>query len=421
MQVHTGNPMRIVYIVSQFPNLTETFIAREITEIMCTGSKVIICTLRPIPQKDRPLGLEVKGAQTLRVPLNILTLFIAQIRALVIFPADYIRFWGEVIVAGFQKPKRFFHLIYLLAESAWLARQLDSYDIQYIHAHFLHSEAVVARWLGIMLRIPYGITTHTSNILLAQDLVRRVMIEAQVRVGDTTQTLNVYEKVSGLSGKLIRNGINLDAFPIHQLPKGSCDNQSRTILATGTLLPPKGFHVLIKACALLHDQGLSFRCRIIGEGPERQRLEELILLNGLQNQIELPGAFPFNTLIEEYKKAAVFVMPSVMTPSGSDGLPTVLIEAMATGVPVIGTRLAGIPDLVHHRETGMMSEPEDAKQLADCISELFTDKGLCQKIATNGRTLIETEYNLQKNVESLLHMMELAITSSQDQRNNPKK
>ena len=190
--------MRIAYIVSQYPSLTETFIAREMAQVVHTGHAVTICILRPMPRRDGPPGLEVKGAQTLRVSLDILSLFVAQIRALVNFPADYLRLWGEVVVAGIKKPSRALHLIYLLVASVWFAQQLIGCNIQYIHAHFLHSEAVVARWLGAMLHLPYGITAHVSSIQLGQDLIRQVMFDAKLLSRGYDPNLESLSRVIGM-------------------------------------------------------------------------------------------------------------------------------------------------------------------------------------------------------------------------------
>jgi glycosyltransferase involved in cell wall biosynthesis len=119
----------------------------------------------------------------------------------------------------------------------------------------------------------------------------------------------------------------LDDFPIRIAP--SPHYSERILLAVGALIDKKGFDILLKACGLLKQRRLAFKCRIIGEGPERVRLESLVRALSLEDVVEIPGSLPFSGLKKEYSQAALFVMPSKVTPNDSDGLPTVLIESMA--------------------------------------------------------------------------------------------
>jgi glycosyltransferase involved in cell wall biosynthesis len=181
------------------------------------------------------------------------------------------------------------------------------------------------------------------------------------------------------------------------------------MLAVGSLVHPKGFHVLVQACALLRKQGIPFKCRIVGEGYERRNLVRLARDLSIEDAVDMAGALPFRAVRELYRLATVFVMPSVPSPKGSDGLPTVLIEAMALGTPVVASNHAGIPDLVRHRETGLLVKPGGPEALAECIIELLTDSGLRGRLALNGRRLIEAEFDLQHNVAELVRLMEQSV------------
>ena len=408
--------MKIAYVVSQFPNLTETFVAREIEQVVTSGHEATICILRPQPEEG-PTGQDIPQARKIRVKVVRPSSFIAQLLILYRHPKQFGRTWLEVAYVLLRKPSRVLHAVYLALAAAWLAVRLEREGINYIHAHFLHSEAIVARWLAKFLQVPYGITSHVSSTWQERGLLKKVVTEASILVGDTTETIKLFDELYGREGVLLRNGIKIDAFQF--LPEERRDVQEPPlILAAGYFFRKKGFHVLIETCALLRRRGLSFRCRIIGEGEERSNLERLVSQHDLGDCVEIPGALPFTQLREQYEQATVFVMPSIPSSFGSDGLPTVLIENMALGIPVVGTDLAGIPDLVRHRQTGMLAAVGNAESLADCLAEVLTDQDLRKSLALNGRDLIENEFDLRKNIERLVHLVETCTDSHFNRRRN---
>lgn len=201
---------------------------------------------------------------------------------------------------------------------------------------------------------------------------------------------------------IIRNGLNLADFSFRE-PDAKPPNPP-VILAIGSFLDPKGFDILIQACGRLQHQGIPFICRIIGDGEERPRLERLVQDLGLGGVVQMPGAFPFEQLKAEFLGATVFAMPSKDSPDGSDGLPTVLIESMAFGLPVVATRKAGIPDLVRDGETGLLVEPNDTDSLATGLASLLGDEELRSRLCQGGRKLVEQEFDIHKSVSQLLHL-----------------
>lgn len=399
--------MKIVYIVSQFPCLTETFVAREIQQIAALGHPVTICALRP-QAAGGPQGLSVPEARLLRVRPNGTLLWVAPLWALLKNFRAYVSTLAEALVAMVRKPQRAFHVFYVWLSAVWLAYTLRSDSIEYVHGHFLHNEALATMWLARLLAVPYGITAHVASIRHERGLMRKVVQGAALLAGDTEQTLAVYQELAGRPAELIRNGIDVQDFSFSEHtalpPEGKA-----LVLAVGSLLPPKGFDVLVRACAVLHQRGLPFHCRIIGEGIERPNLEALIQENGLGGVVDMPGALKFEALKEQYRQASLLVMPSIPSPAGSDGLPTVLIEAVAYGLPVIGTRHAGLPDLVRHQQTGLLAEPGNVQMLAEYIQTYLTDSALRSRMALNGRALVEREFDLRANCSHLADLMQQAI------------
>src|SRR5437867_12293544 len=179
------------------------------------------------------------------------------------------------------------------------------------------------------------------------------------------------------------------------------------IVAVGRLIVKKGFADLVRACRLLMERGKSFRCAIIGEGPLEQELGEQINQLGLQNCVELPGAKPQHEIREYLAAASVFVLPSVIDPDGSmDNLPTVIMEAMAAGLPVISTATGGIPEMVIQNETGFLVPPGDAVALAGAIERQFDEIGLAERLGERGFQRSRELVSIENNVRFLLALID---------------
>jgi glycosyltransferase involved in cell wall biosynthesis len=174
------------------------------------------------------------------------------------------------------------------------------------------------------------------------------------------------------------------------------------IVAIGRLIAKKGFADLIRACALLVERERSFRCEIFGEGPLENQLRRQIEDLGLQERIQLPGLKPQHALRTRLAGASVFVLPSVPEADGGmDNLPTVIMEAMATGLPVVSTRIGGIPEMVVENETGFLVPPGDVVALADAVEKMTSDQSLGQRLGQVGYERAQTLFSIEKNVREL--------------------
>ena len=201
----------------------------------------------------------------------------------------------------------------------------------------------------------------------------------------------------------IYNGLDLAEF-------GRADFSSTPplIIAVGRLIPKKGFGDLIRACALLLERGKSFRCEIIGEGPLENQLRGQIDELRLQNNVELPGAKPQTQLRRRLAAANVFVLPSVIDPDGGmDNLPTVIMEAMATGLPVVSTNIGGIPEMVIENETGFLVQPGDAAAMADAIERVINDHSSAARLGHSGHERARALFSIEKNVRELCALLTL--------------
>ena len=163
---------------------------------------------------------------------------------------------------------------------------------------------------------------------------------------------------------------------------------------------------MIRACALVAEHGKSFRCEIIGEGPLENDLRDEIEQRDLKRYVILPGAKPQSQLRRGLAAANVFVLPSVIDPDGGmDNLPTVIMEAMATGLPVVSTNIGGIPEMVIENETGFLVQPGDAVAMADAINKIIGDTSVARRLGQSGYERARTLFSIDKNVRDLCALM----------------
>jgi glycosyltransferase involved in cell wall biosynthesis len=219
---------------------------------------------------------------------------------------------------------------------------------------------------------------------------RAKLIQSSIPSGaDRPQVLRLY------------NGIDLDQFN----PKANRVLESgRTplILSVGRLVEKKGFEDLIRACGILRDKGLNFRCEIIGKGPREAAIRELIAQLNLNDHVRLLGAKPQDDVVAIYEQATVFALPCIVAEDGNrDGLPTVLLEAMAMGLPTVSTNLTGVPEIIDDESTGFLVPPQDPPALASALTRLLSEMALCKSMGDAARIKVAREFDLRRNVSTL--------------------
>ncbi len=410
--------MKIAYMVSWYPTLNDTFVVREIGEIARAGHEVRVCVLKPGRPAANAHPVAIDGVAITQMSLRPVGLVAGVLLAFGGAPTAFLRCLWEATRAATRQPARGGHYFYVFAAAAWFSRHDVVIGTAYVHAHFLHVGALAARWLARMLGMPYGLTAHTSRVRLAWQLMADVVGGADVCAADTIEAADLLARMNGKSPTLIRNGLDLSEATYREraVTKIATAARRSTILAVGTLIEPKGFHVLIEACRMLQRSHTAFVCRIIGDGVERPFLESLgrELLDA--GRLEMPGTLPIRELMIEYARASVFVMPSVASAVGTDGLPTVIIEAMAHGIPVIASRHAAIPELVRDGVTGTLVPPADPAALAQALRAALEGDGGTSEMCRRARRVVEEEFDLKRNAASLLGLVSAAVQTPRGRR-----
>jgi glycosyltransferase involved in cell wall biosynthesis len=282
--------------------------------------------------------------------------------------------------------------------------------VQLLHSHFAWLSGAAAWISARLLGLPFTVTVHAYDVYsYTNDLLRLVSSQAThvVAISEyNRQQVAALGTCPAQAISVIHCGVNLAQLqgqPQRQVE--SPDSEPLRLLSVGSLVAKKGHTHLITACHLLRQRGLSFTCTIIGGGPDEPTLRQQIQTYGLQNQVKLLGARPHPEIVAAYHQHDLFVLASVVTPDGDrDGIPVVLMEAGAVGLPLISTQVSGIPELVRHGQTGWLVPPGDTAALADAIAALDADPALRACLGQNARALVEAEFAIESNA---LHLAAL--------------
>lgn len=396
--------MKYLNIVSAFPVITETFIYREIRIAQQMGCEVVIASLRG-SQSTREAGdFSDLRSSLIRIKLFSIATLAGALR--LVFQKPQVA-WRQLrlVLSTFPDLGSLWKLAYIFLASLGLAARLRNSGISLIRANFLHSEAVASMFVSQWLEIPYNFTCHTVKTYYPDPVIREVIQSASLVLANILQVKQFLLSLGAapLQVHLIRNGVSLQQFPM-RLREPEVDLP--VILAVGRFDYRKGFHVLISACGVLRDEGVRFRCVLAGDGDERSDLMERRKTLALEDRVEMPGSLGFTEVQRWYQCATLLAVPSVVSPDGStDGLPTVIIEAFAQGVPVVGTSTAGIPEAIQNGVNGFTVAPGSARDLANRVKELLGDADLRRKFAREARQTAEREFDLDRNVKQLVELM----------------
>jgi glycosyltransferase involved in cell wall biosynthesis len=395
---------RIAYILGSFPYLTTTFIDREIMEAKRQGADLVLVSIRsPAPFKMRPEVEELARETEYILPVPWLRFLGANLYFLLARPWSY---WSTLFYLLTRRHetvgawvKTFLHF----AEGVWAAALLRRKHVDHIHAHFADRAAIVALVASRLLRVPYSLTAHANDIYVSPVLLKEKIANAKFATTCTGYNKAYLERVTGRTVELVYHGLDLAAIAPPDAP--SQNDHPALILSVGQLKEKKGFPYLIKACHWLKDQGYDFRCEIVGAGPQRGDLENLIADLKLQDTVILRGALPNAEVMRKYTQATLFVLPCVLAKDGDrDGIPNVLLEALLHQVPVISTRLSGIPEVVQDEVTGLLVESGDEEAVAKAIARLLDAPQLRKRLAQEGCRQVREKFDIQANVGRLVEL-----------------
>ena len=397
--------MRLGYLYSRYPVLSQTFCDAEMLELERRGHEIVLASLY-LPKT--PLRHEYLAK--LRTSIHYapssrdLDRLAKKAKLLGRWPYGLVRRHEEKYGAEYKAALR-------ARNALFFVDLFKREQVPHFHVHFANRAAHTATFVKALSGIPFSITAHGQDFMsdLGNDeLLRELCVSAEFVGAETDYSRDMLAaRCPESRDKIFRvyNGIDLSRFPEPQTNQTSPG--PIRILSTGRLVPFKGFDILIDACAQLQNRGLNFACEIIGDGPLREDLEERVVQRNLLERIHFAGEQSQNYVLRALRNADIFVLASKVDERGaSDIFPTVIAEAMASGKPVVSTTVAGIPELVANGETGILVPPHDSDALADAVERIARDENLRRDFGRAGRLRIEQKFTIEKTIEPLLERFE---------------
>lgn len=390
---------RIGYVLKVYPRFSETFVVTEILAREAAGADLRIYAMRPTTDaRFHPELARVKAPVTW-VPR----------------PTNANRFWQQV-TASIKDPEILANFAAILpelteleasdvAQGVALAQKAKADGITHLHAHFASLAGRMAWVASKLTGIPYTVTTHAKDIF--HESVNPVWLRRIC--GDAAQVLAISRFNEGylqrvLTGTganlvLLYNALELSRF---EYMKPSLPTGKLKIAAVGRFVPKKGFRELLDAATILAERGVDFSLTLGGDGELEEELRQKVEQLGLTEQVTMPGPLTQEEVRQLLRSNHVFVAPCVPADDGNmDGLPTVVLEAMACGAPVITTAVTGLPEVVHDGETGLLLEPGDVPALADALASIARGDVDTPALAEAARKLIEQNFDSTLQAQTL--------------------
>ncbi len=344
--------------------------------------------------------------RTLYAPPSFsLRLALAQLIAAIRHPVGYLSALRIVISRSLRSPAEVRQLASSLLIAGYFAVKIGR-SVRHVHGHFATKPATVSWLLAEILSVGYSLSCHARDIFAGQALALSTKIAEAEFVTVCTdyarqRLLREHRLVAEGKLYLIYHGLDVRRF----VPSSSPQAKPRIILSVGRLVEKKGFPFLLRAASLLQSRGAEFRLLIVGDGPEREDLLRLSVGLGLQDSVEFLGTLAQREVLELYNQASVFALASVVATDGDrDGLPNVLLEALAVGIPTVASNLSAIPELIEPHKTGLLATPGDARDLADKLEMALYDEEFRDRVSLLGREEVCRYFDVNRNVAALAEL-----------------
>jgi len=400
---------RVAYIVSRFPHLPETFILREIDELKKHGIEV---SLFPLLRNNEPVyhsQAEAWMEQAHFTPFISLAIVAANLYYLFRHPLKYLGLWTFTLWFSLPSPPLLVFIPGVLAKASYFARVMQQSGVDHVHAHFATHPTAAALMINWLTDIPYSFTAHAHDIFVDTAMLCAKLKRAAFVVSISKFNKQLMRKLCPAVPEnkihVVHCGVDPQRFRPAPRPANRTPWQ---LLCVASLQEYKGQRYLIKACSILRKQGLDFECRLVGRGRDQPKLEQQIVESGLSDRVHLLGPKSQDEVADLVASADVFVLPSVVQSNGKmEGIPVVLMEAMASELPVVSTQISGIPELIEDGVSGLLIPPRDARALADALSALYHNRVKAAAMGRRGREKVLAEFILADNVT---HLSELFST-----------
>jgi len=387
----------LAYLVSRYPAVSHTFILREVAQLRGLGHTIHTASINP---PDR--SLDAMDDAERNEALNTYCVKAHGLRGAL----GAVAFWARraprrlanTLLRGIQLEGGLKGFAYAV-ESAMVARWMQDHKLQHLHVHFGNAGATVGVLVKNLRPCHLSYTIHGpdefDNVPCQHLALKMHEADAVVCISQfaRSQLMRISQPADCPKFQVCRLGVNPANFPWISPATGVTRLR---LLCVGRLTPAKCQVLLVQACAQLEQRGVDFSLTVVGEGPDRGRMESAIAQYKLADRVHLTGALTQEGVRRALDQADIFVLPSL-----AEGIPVVLIEAMSSGVPCISTPVNGIPELIEHGQTGLLATPGDVDSLTDQLQRLASSQSDRIRIAEAARIKIEASFDLDRNVRSL--------------------
>jgi glycosyltransferase involved in cell wall biosynthesis len=413
----TGCGRHLVVILRSFPRLSQTFVLQE---ILCLERLGFELEIHAITHPREPVTQE--QVARVKAPVRYLTgaggrppaAVADHARVLAGRPLRYLRTAGFVLRRrdldrGYRTASRLVCFHHAVRIAATLRRSAGT--THQVHSHFAHDPTLIAMLVNRLTGVPFSFTAHARDLyqLPPRTLAERIAGATAV-VTCCEANLRYLESVAAPAHRrklrLVHHGVDLSAFRPHRPSRP--DGRAPLVVSAGRLVEKKGFDDLLRACRLVLDRGVALRLVVYGDGPLRTSLLELADALQLGPHVTLPGPRTQRRLAEELRRADVFALTPVVTESGDrDGIPNVILEAMACGVPVLATRAGGVEEAVIDGQTGLLAHAGDTAGIAAGLERLLTDAALRRRLGGAAREAVTRDFDATANSLRLASVLTL--------------
>lgn len=400
----------VAYVVSRFPRLSETFVLYELLSLERDGIRVEIYPL--LRQRERVVHPE---AVPLVARANFLPFLSPGIMASQLFflrrrPRAYLGALWAVLRGTWRSPNFLIGGIGIFPKVAHAARRMEAEGVRHVHCHFANHPALAGLIVHRLTGIPYSFTAHGSDLHVNRVMLREKVAEAAFVATVSDYNRRIIATDCGADDKVVVVRCGVDTRVFSPRATGGAGQPFR-ILCIGTLHEVKGQRYLVDACRTLVDEGIDVACTLVGSGEDERALRRRIAELGLTERVRLVGSRTRDQIAALLAEADVLVAPSVPTRKGKrEGIPVVLMEAMASAVPVVASDLSGIPELVEDDVTGLLAPPRDSAAIAAALERLHGEEALRRRLGAAGRARVERDFDVRRNALALARNFPAAVT-----------
>lgn len=406
MRATLVNSVRLAYLVSQYPAVNHTFILREIRALRARGFDIDVVSVRPADRSPDVMTAEereelhrTRAIKQIGVPGALW----AHLAEAVTNPSGYGRGLALALRMGRgSAPATLSHLFYF-AEAVIAGRWMREQGHTHFHTHF---SSTVGFLTARIFPLTWSMTIHgpeefndVAGFHMAEKVSSCRLVVA-ISSYARSQILRTCPPAEWSKVVTIRLGVDGSVFAVRPVPSTAVPE----VLCVGRLAPVKAQHILIESIALLRARGVSVRLRLVGDGPDRESLSAAAAQMGLTHDVVFDGWRNQDEVQERYRMATIFAMASF-----AEGIPVVLMEAMAMGIPCVATRIMGIPELIADGVSGLLVPPADAEALAGAIGRLLANADLGAQLAPVGRRTVLADFDLERNAGLLAAELERVL------------